>query len=60
MYSLAYSDFVMPLVNAVKELSSKIDKLETINAQQQKMITDILAKFDKTESKNQENADKKE
>ena len=27
-YSLAYSDFVMPLVNAVKEQQTKIDKLE--------------------------------
>lgn len=27
-YSLAYSDFVMPLVNAVKEQQTKIEKLE--------------------------------
>jgi trimeric autotransporter adhesin len=28
MYSLAYSDFVMPLVNAVKELTDKNGALE--------------------------------
>ena len=28
MYSLAYSDFVMPLVNAVKELKKENDELK--------------------------------
>lgn len=31
MYSLAYSDFVMPLVNAVKEQQQKIERLERYN-----------------------------
>jgi hypothetical protein len=37
MYSLAYSDFIMPLVNAVKELKAE-------NEEQQSQIDDLKKK----------------
>jgi hypothetical protein len=54
MYSLAYSDFVMPLVNAVKELSAKMEKKEAINILQQKLIIELQAKLEGSENKKQE------
>ena len=54
MYSLAYSDFVMPLVNAVKELSAKIERMEAISTLQQKLITELQAKIEGSENKKQE------
>lgn len=42
-YSVAYSQFVVPLVKAVQELSQKVDELKKINEKQQKEI-DLLKK----------------
>jgi trimeric autotransporter adhesin len=44
-YSLAYSQFVMPLVNAVQELSSKNDSLQNANTQQQQRIDTLQQQF---------------
>lgn len=40
-YSLAYSDFVMPLVNAVKEQQAKIERLEKQNQALQANLAEI-------------------
>lgn len=40
-YSLAYSDFVMPLVNAVKEQQAKIERLEKQNQALQASLAEI-------------------
>ena len=40
-YSLAYSDFVMPLVNSVKELKQKNDRLEKRNEILEERITSL-------------------
>ena len=43
-YSVAYSQFVVPLVKAVQELSKKIEELKKLTEQQQKQIELLKAK----------------
>ncbi len=43
-YSVAYSQFVVPLVKAVQELSEKIEELKKLTEQQQKQIELLKAK----------------
>src|SRR5262249_1225742 len=43
MYGLRYSDFVVPLVKAVQELSSQNDAQQKINSDQQKQIDELKA-----------------
>ena len=40
-YTMAYSEFVVPLVKAVQELSKKTDSLQILNKLQQKQIAQI-------------------
>jgi len=42
-YSIRYSEFVVPLVQAVQELDKKIEKLEELVSSQQKLITALLS-----------------
>ena len=44
MYSLAYSDFVMPMVNAIKEQQNTITDLIKKSAEQESMISDLVKK----------------
>lgn len=66
MYSLTYSDFVMPLVNAVKELKQKNEALEerleemTELKKQNQIVLQRLTALEEAKSKNtQRNAEKK-
>ncbi|MFY7888135.1 MAG: tail fiber domain-containing protein, partial [Spirosomataceae bacterium] len=45
--NLAYGDFVLPLINSVKELAQKVEALETQNQAQQKLILELLQKLEK-------------
>ncbi len=51
MYSLAYSDFVMPLVNAVKEQQSQIEELKKENEVLKALVKRVAA----LEEKNNQN-----
>ena len=42
MYSLAYSDFVMPMVNAIKEQQNTITDLINKSAEQQTIISNLV------------------
>jgi trimeric autotransporter adhesin len=44
-YSLAYSQFVMPLVNAVQQLSAQNDSLQNASLQQQQQIDTLQQQF---------------
>ena len=46
-YSIKYTSLIMPLINAVKELNNKIDKLEKQNKYQQSIIEDLKNKIGK-------------
>ncbi|NNV57118.1 tail fiber domain-containing protein [Limnovirga soli] len=46
LYGLRYSDFVVPLVKAVQELSSQNEKLKTENEGQQKVNADLQKQID--------------
>ncbi|NBB20464.1 hypothetical protein GVN20_13945 [Runella sp. CRIBMP] len=54
-YSLAYSDFVMPLVNAVKELKQKNEELEV----RLSALEELKAEITKLKADNLRNVDKK-
>ena len=60
MYGLRYSDFVVPLVKAVQELSSQNDQLKSQNEAQQKINTELQKQVDELKamivSGNQNNA----
>jgi hypothetical protein len=50
VYGLSYSDFVVPLVKAVQELSQQNDSLKKLNDIQQKQINDLQTRLDKLEA----------
>jgi trimeric autotransporter adhesin len=50
LYGLSYSDFVVPLVKAVQELSDNADKLVQLNAEKDKQISLLEARLEKLES----------
>lgn len=50
LYSLRYSDFVMPLVKAVQELDQENGKLKIENGDQQKQIDELNSKVDQLQS----------
>lgn len=49
LYSLRYSDFVMPLVKAVQELSKMNDEKDALIQQQQQQIIDVMTRLDRLE-----------
>ena len=49
LYSLRYSDFVVPLVKAVQELSQQNVQQQLINEQQQKQIDELKSRLEKLE-----------
>ena len=51
MYSLAYSDFVMPLVNAIKEQQSIISELVKKNDTYESQIQKLSSKLDEIEKR---------
>jgi len=51
MYSLAYSDFVMPLVNAVKEQQSIITELVKKNDSYESQILKLSSKLEEIEKR---------
>lgn len=44
LYALRYSEFVVPLVKAVQELSRKVDEKDSVIAEMQKIINQIAAR----------------
>ena len=46
-YSIKYTNLIMPLINAVKELNNKIDRLERQNKHQQSIIENLKNKIEK-------------
>jgi hypothetical protein len=44
-YSVAYSQFVVPLVKAVQELNTTVEDLKAVNAAQQQMIDALIAEL---------------
>ena len=44
-YSVAYSQFVVPLVKAVQELNTTVEGLKAVNAAQQQMIDSLIAEI---------------
>jgi cell division protein ZapA (FtsZ GTPase activity inhibitor) len=50
-YSLTYSDFVMPLVNAVKEQQTIIEELKKKNENYESMIQNLSNKIENIEKK---------
>ncbi|MGE5356746.1 MAG: hypothetical protein ACM3PT_10965, partial [Deltaproteobacteria bacterium] len=49
LYSMAYSDFVVPLVKAVQEQQEMIEKLKTENVEQQKLIGELIKRIEALE-----------
>ena len=49
-YSVAYSQFVMPLVKAVQELDEKVKTLEVANAELQRQNAELKAQADEIKS----------
>jgi hypothetical protein len=56
-YSLAYSQFVVPLVKGVQEQQQIIEKLQMQLEDQKQMISDLKSKMDKAVGLNQVNKD---
>lgn len=50
LYGLRYSDFVVPLVKAVQELSAQNDSLKNLNNQLQSQLADLSKRVDAIES----------
>ena len=50
-YTLAYSEFVVPLVNAVKELKQENDKLNVTLAELKTSHDDLRTRLEKLEAK---------
>ena len=51
MYSLAYSDFVMPMVNAIKEQQSIISELVKKNDSYESQILKLSSKLEEIEKR---------
>ncbi len=49
-YGLAYSDFIVPLVKAVQELSKQNDSLQSANKTQQKQMDALIERMNKLET----------
>lgn len=50
LYGLRYSDFVVPLVKAVQELSQQNDSLHSVNDTQQQQIEELQSRLNKLEA----------
>jgi trimeric autotransporter adhesin len=51
MYSLRYSEFVVPLVKAMQEQQQMIDEMRKNDADQKKLINNLLQRIEKLEKK---------
>ena len=50
-YSVAYSQFVVPLVKAVQELNTTVEDLKAVNAAQQEMINTLITELEELKKK---------